>query len=63
MDEITVVSPIHAKENKEKYILQNLGDINIDVGDTEADYINDVRIKNFLLNRGFRSKEYWEDKK
>lgn len=62
LDEIIVVSPVEAKENKEKYILQSLRDINIVVGDTEADYVEDVRIKNFLLNRGFRSKKYWEEK-
>lgn len=62
LDEIIVVSPIAAKDNKEKYILQNLGDINIVVGDTEADYVDDERIRNFLLNRGFRNKKFWKEK-
>lgn len=62
LNEIIIVSPAEAKKNKKKYILQNLGDINIVVGDTEADYVEDVRIRNYLLNRGFRSEKYWRER-
>lgn len=61
-DEIIIVSPANAKKNKEKYILQHLGDINIVIGDTETDYIEDARVESLMLNRGFRSKEYWKER-
>ena len=62
LDEIIVVSPMNAKADKEKYVIEHLGKINIVVGDTENDQIDDTRIRCFLLNRGFRSKEYWEER-
>lgn len=63
IDKITIVSPIDAKNCKNGCVLHNLVDINIVVGDTEIDYVEDVRVTNFMLNRGFRSKKYWENKK
>lgn len=63
LDEIMIVSPIEAKTKKKEYILHNLGDINIVIGDTEADCVEYTKITNFMLNRGFRSKNYWENKK
>lgn len=63
LDEIIIVSPVNAKENKKKYILRNLADANIVIGDSEADYVEDIHIRNFLLNRGFRSENYWKKRK
>lgn len=69
-DEILVVSPAGAREEK-KRVVETLvirtgkdeGPICI-VGDTENEYhlAKELSLPCFLLNRGFRSERYWEDR-
>ncbi len=55
-----VVSPANSKIEKKRQIeLINKDDV-IVVGDTEADYFDDIKC--FMLNRGFRSKHFWDKK-
>ncbi len=63
LDDIVIVSPTNASLNKKEYILSNLGEMNIVVGDTEGDCISGTdSIELYLLNRGFRSRDYWDNR-
>lgn len=61
-DQLIIVSPSHAAQNKELQIkpIARLGDCFI--GDTEVDIecATAVGLQGFALNRGFRSKAYWD---
>lgn len=56
------VNPADAKVEKMQYIRQEKSQHSIIVGDTEAEWkaAEEVGIACFVLNRGFRSKEYWD---
>lgn len=59
---IKLVNPIHAFKHKKEYI-SNMGYENsICVGDTENEYRihEELGIDTYILNRGFRSIEFWE---
>lgn len=60
-----VVSPASSKEEKIRCCRQLLGkDELFVVGDTENEeaLINEIDATGYLLNRGFRSKKYWDEK-
>lgn len=61
LDEIIVVSPMNAKTEKTRVLNERKTSDSILVGDTEVEYHagTETGIKTYLLNRGFRSKEYW----
>lgn len=69
-DEVLVVSPVHAGEEKKQVvetILGKTGEIAEQVcivGDTENEYrlAEELSLPRFLLNRGFRSKKYWKER-
>lgn len=63
-DDIVVVSPANASYEKCNYIKAKMNENDILIGDTEVEYeISKVLgIKTYLLNRGFRSKAFWDDK-
>ena len=65
LSEIIVVDPYDATSKKIAYIAANKDDGDIVIGDTEVDYDTGqaTGLKTFLLNRGFRSEEYWQRKK
>lgn len=60
-DKIYVVNPSNAKENKKNIIsINNINNHTIVVGDTETDFYaaKENMVKSYILNRGFRSKNY-----
>lgn len=69
-DEILVVSPAGAREEKKQVVEALLLSTGKDeeavciVGDTENEYYlaKELSLPCFLLNRGFRSERYWEDR-
>lgn len=64
IDDVFFVPSINAIDNKVKVIRDNIEENSIIIGDTEMDYESAtiVGIDYFILNRGFRSKLYWENK-
>ena len=62
IDDIFIVSPLHARDEKLTVFRQNRDKIAICIGDTEVDYEAGKKagITTFVLNRGFRNKEYWD---
>lgn len=67
-DEICVVSPAEASEQKKAFVKKTQDHcINNDsvyiVGDTENEYqlAKDLSLPYSILNRGFRSKKYWDE--
>ena len=65
IDDIFIVSPLHAYDEKLTVFRQNRDKVAICIGDTEVDYDagNKAGITTFVLNRGFRNKEYWDKRK
>lgn len=62
-DRTYVVSPMNTKLEKRSIIQDiSLEDDVLIVGDTEVEYdiSADLNLKCFILNRGFRSKKYWD---
>ena len=64
IDDIIIVSPLNAINEKLAVLMQNKDENSICIGDTEIDYEagKKAEIRTFILNRGFRSKEYWDKK-
>ena len=64
IDDIIIVSPFHAMNNKLNVFIQNKDKNSVCIGDTEVDYEAGKKagILTYILNRGFRSKEYWDKK-
>lgn len=64
VDEIDVVDPQFACLQKTNILFNKKCEFNIMVGDTENDYYSavDAGIDNYMLNRGFRSRKFWEQK-
>lgn len=62
VDELLVVSPLHAAEEKAARLQPSVVPGDIMVGDTEADFLaaQQLGIPCYLLNRGFRSEGYWQ---
>lgn len=69
-DRIQVVSPADAREEKKRYVERLLeqtgkgaGSVCI-IGDTENEYdlAEELSLPCYLLNRGFRSKKFWEER-
>lgn len=63
--QLSVVSPINAKKEK-KQVIERFGLIKADtiiIGDTYIEYAvaDELGINCIILNRGFRSKEYWDE--
>lgn len=62
-EKIEIVSPFHAFEEKQSVIKKNYhGQGDIIVGDTEIEETigQNLKIPSFVVNRGFRSKRYWD---
>ena len=59
---ICIVEPGKAIDEKKKVIRDIVGRGDIVIGDTEVDYFcaEGVHCTSFILNRGFRDKEYWD---
>ncbi len=64
IDQIFVVSPSNAGEEKNHILHLYSHKKNIFIGDTEADFdaCEDTDIQLFVLNRGFRSERFWNSK-
>lgn len=64
IDDIIIVSPFNAINEKLEVFMQKRDKNSVCIGDTEIDYEAGQRAKivTFILNRGFRSKEYWDKK-
>lgn len=67
IDEIVTVNPKNASKEKADFIhslMDKNESYNILVGDTEADYeaAKEAGIRIYVLNRGFRSKKFWDEK-
>ena len=65
--EIFIIDPEKGANGKTdifNYILQEYGNEQIIVGDTEVDYLaaNRLNLKYYILNRGFRNKRFWDQK-
>lgn len=63
-NEIYVTNPKNGSSEKSKIINEikkNEDDFIVMIGDTEVDYkaASSANIKSYILNRGFRNKEYW----
>lgn len=61
--EVICVSPFKAREEKQN-ALSSLENVYMIIGDTEIDYYASLRVGTIFcaLNRGFRSKSYWNNK-
>ena len=57
---INIVNPLKAIEEKKNYI-NNMNKEDVYIGDSEVDYYanKEKEINLYLLNRGFRNKDYW----
>ena len=64
INDVIIVSPFNAISEKLSALMQNKEEFSVYIGDTEIDYEAGKRaeILTFILNRGFRSKEYWDKK-
>lgn len=64
IDDIIIVSPFNATNEKFMAFIRSKDENSVCIGDTEVDYEagKKAEILTFMLNRGFRSKEYWEKK-
>lgn len=65
IDEVIIVSPLNAINEKLEVLVRNKDENSVYIGDTEIDYEagKKAEIQTFILNRGFRSKEYWDKQK
>lgn len=65
IDDVFIVPSKNAIDNKLKVIRDGMEEDSVIIGDTEVDYESAVisGIEFFILNRGFRSKTYWENKR
>lgn len=64
VDFIEVVSPVNATEEKEKFMGKFILEEGLIIGDTEVEYktAQKLGIDYYILNRGFRSKTYWDNR-
>lgn len=64
IDDIIIVSPLNAMNEKLEVLTRNKDKNSVCIGDTEVDYEAGKKagISTFVLNRGFRSKEFWNKK-
>lgn len=64
IDDIMIVSPFNAVNEKFEALMQNKDENSVCIGDTEIDYEagKKAEMRTLILNRGFRSKEYWDKK-
>lgn len=64
IDDIIIVSPFNATNEKFMAFIRSKDENSVCIGDTEVDYEagKKAEILTFMLNRGFRSKEYWDKK-
>ena len=62
IDQIIIVSPYDAANEKLTVLVQNRDEKSVCIGDTEIDYEAGIKSEmlTFILNRGFRSREYWK---
>lgn len=63
-DNIYIVNTVNAAENKYICLKPRIRESDIIVGDTEVDYYLAVKLNvgSIMLNRGFRSKKFWDNK-
>ena len=62
LTDVIVVSPMEAKTAKAQILEREKTPDSILIGDTEVEYSSgsEAGIRTFLLNRGFRSRKYWD---
>ena len=62
--QLYVVSPSNATEEKKHILSKHVANEFFYIGDTEADFdaCKGIDIQMFVLNRGFRSKKYWDNR-